>query len=300
MRLLKKIAIFAIGLAAITSLEASAQAKLPESHETRHNDLLARQRPIATDIRLVNTANYIEELRQSDNLQMEDEVYNEFWESQLVNPYGGIEIPLTKDLDVSRFVMPLDGGRISSRYGYRPRFRRMHRGIDIAVPVGDTVRCAFDGKVRIVRNEGRRKGYGMYVVVRHDNGMETVYGHLSKFLVEPNQRLRAGEPLALSGNTGRSTGPHLHFETRFLGLAINPDAIIDFENRTVHKDVFTFDKVSYEKSQNYKPAAKKKTTAKKSTAKKKSTTKKKSTAKKAATSKTSTKKATAQKAVTRK
>lgn len=265
MHLLRKIALLTAGLVTLVTLEASAQLRLPENHDNRHQDLLARQRPIATDIQLVNTANYIEELRQTDNL-LDNDVFNEHWESQLVNPYGSIEIPLTKDIDVSGFVLPLDNYRVSSQYGYRPRFRRMHLGIDLAIPVGDTVRCAFDGKVRIVRNEGRRKGYGLYVVVRHDNGMETVYGHLSKFLVEPNQRVRAGEPLALSGNTGRSTGPHLHFETRYLGLAINPMAIIDFDNHVVHKDIFTFDKVSYEKSRNYAPA-KKTATRKKATRK---------------------------------
>ncbi|MDE5785189.1 MAG: M23 family metallopeptidase, partial [Duncaniella sp.] len=87
-----------------------------------------------------------------------------------------------------------------------------------------------------------RKGYGHYVVMRHENGLETVYGHLSRTLVKPNQYVKAGEPIALGGNTGRSTGPHLHFETRYLGRAINPAEIIDFENKTVLRDVFTFNK----------------------------------------------------------
>ena len=97
---------------------------------------------------------------------------------------------------------------------------------------------AFDGKVRIRNFE--RRGYGNYLVVRHPNGLETVYGHLSKSLVDVNDIVRAGDPIALGGNTGRSTGSHLHFETRFLGQAINPADIIDFENSVPHQDVYVF------------------------------------------------------------
>lgn len=274
---LKKIAIATLSLIALAGVSANAQIKLPESHDAQHSDLLAAQRPIAADIQLVNTMKFLEELRHDEYL--DESIFGEYWESEMVNPYGAIEIPKTKDLDVSGFVMPLDRYTISSHYGYRKRFRRNHYGIDMAAPVGDTVKCAFDGKVRIVKNQGRRKGYGLYVVVRHDNGMETVYGHLSKFLVTPDQRVKAGEPIALSGNTGRSTGPHLHFETRFLGVAINPDAIIDFENRVPHKDIFTFDKATHSKSQSYKPTT---TTARKTTtaSRKRKTTTRKTTAKK--------------------
>ena len=89
----------------------------------------------------------------------------------------------------------------------------MHNGLDIKVYIGDTIRAAFSGKVRMVKYE--RRGYGKYVVIRHENGLETVYGHLSKQIVDENQYVEAGEPIGLGGNTGRSTGSHLHFETRF-------------------------------------------------------------------------------------
>ena len=119
-----------------------------------------------------------------------------------------------------------------------PRVRDL---LDIKVYVGDTIRAAFDGKVRIVKNQGRR-GYGKYVVIRHDNGLETVYGHLSKQLVDINQLVKAGEPIALGGNTGRSTGSHLHFETRFLGIPINPALMFDFEKQDIVADSYTFRK----------------------------------------------------------
>ena len=119
--------------------------------------------------------------------------------------------------------------------------------------VGDTIRAAFDGKVRVVKNQGRY-GYGKYVVIRHDNGLETLYGHLSKQLVKPDQLVKAGEPIALGGNTGRSTGSHLHFETRFLGKPLNPALMFDFEKQDIVADTYTFHK---EKSDSKKASSRK-------------------------------------------
>lgn len=253
-----------IWLSAATTVSAQ-KFHLPATHTNQHKDLIANQRPMSTKAKADADRRLMEDVRRREALENAD-VFGQYWESDRVNPYGNIAIPDTKDIDVSGFVMPVNGP-VTSPYGWRPRFGRMHRGVDISLHVGDTVRSAFDGKVRLTKYEG--KGYGYYVVVRHDNGMETVYGHLSRFLVKPNQRVRAGEPIALGGNTGRSTGPHLHFETRYLGLAINPAAIVDFENKTTHKDVFAFDKSSYEKSQKYGPA--KKVSAKKKSARRKTT-----------------------------
>lgn len=152
------------------------------------------------------------------------------WHNNAVNPFIGslkAEVPDSFMVDLSQFVYPLDElKRVNSRYGYRRRFRRMHYGIDISVRVGDTIRAAFDGKVRMVDFD--RRGYGHYVVVRHTNGLETLYAHNSRVLIKENQIVRAGDPIALGGSTGRSTGPHLHFEARYLGQAINPDHLIDF------------------------------------------------------------------------
>lgn len=172
-----------------------------------------------------------------------DELYGSNWENQWVDPFRGAaraEMPDSCAIDCSSFVLPIDTElRVTSKYG--PRRRRMHKGIDLKVQIGDTIRAAFDGKVRIRNFE--RRGYGNYLVVRHPNGLETVYGHLSKSLVDINDVVRAGDPIALGGNTGRSTGSHLHFETRFLGQALNPSEIIDFEVGTPHQDMYVFHNV---------------------------------------------------------
>lgn len=229
---------------------AYAQFRLPTTHNAQHKDLIAHQRPAGMAAKSISSMSYLEDLRKREAMQ-DNEIYTEFWGSQAVNPYKGIEIPATANIDVSGYVAPVKGA-VTSKYGYRPRFGRVHRGMDLRLNIGDTVVAAFDGKVRLTKYEGR--GYGYYVVIRHDNGMETVYGHLSRFLVQPDQRVRAGQPIALGGNTGRSTGPHLHFETRYLGVDINPEAIIDFENYVPHKDVFVFDKSTHQKAQHYAPA----------------------------------------------
>ena len=235
--------ILAASLITLSGLVANAQRRLPAEHSQQHNSLIANQSPSVNPFKIENN-------------------------SMLFND---IEIPERHDIDVSDYVSPVPG-YVTSNYGYRARFRRNHYGIDLKLQIGDTVRCAFPGKVRLTKYEGR--GYGYYVVVRHPNGMETVYGHLSRFLVKPNQTVKAGEAIALGGNTGRSTGPHLHFETRYLGIPINPAAIIDFENGVPHKDVFAFDKRTNAKPQRYAP---KKSTSKKKTyaSKRKRSTRKK-------------------------
>jgi murein DD-endopeptidase MepM/ murein hydrolase activator NlpD len=132
-------------------------------------------------------------------------------------------------------------GKINSDYGWRRR--RYHYGIDIDIDVGDTIKCAFDGMVRVSR---RHKGYGNVIVVRHFNGLETIYAHLLVSRVQENQVVKAGEMLGLGGNTGRSTGPHLHFETRYLGTPFNPKKIIDFDNNKLISDTLLISKYTFE------------------------------------------------------
>ena len=119
-------------------------------------------------------------------------------------------MPDTFKIDLRHFCMPTPSRVVTSNFGNR--WGRPHKGLDIKVYIGDTIRAAFSGKVRIVRYEAG--GYGKYIVIRHPNGLETIYGHLSEQLVSENQSVRAGEVIGLGGNTGRSTGSHLHFEVR--------------------------------------------------------------------------------------
>ena len=164
-----------------------------------------------------------------------DELYGGTWDTTWVNPFRNRDIihPDSFFVDCTTFTVPIDDTiKVTSVFGVRGR--RMHTGIDLKVQKGDTIRAAFSGKVRIKGYE--RRGYGYYLVIRHPNGIETLYGHLSGFLVTDNEIVRAGQPIGLGGNTGRSTGTHLHFETRFLGQALNPSAMIDFDHGGVPRN----------------------------------------------------------------
>ena len=130
-------------------------------------------------------------------------------------------------IDLSGYHHPANY-KITSNYGYR--HRRMHRGVDLGYPEGTPVSAAWDGIVRISKGTANTGGYGNLVVIRHDNGLETYYGHLSRRLVNPGQMVKAGDIIGLGGNTGRSYGSHLHFEVRYLGNDINPCRLIDFDN----------------------------------------------------------------------
>lgn len=239
---------------ALTAIAATASAqtfRLPKAHKAEHSDLIARQENIGNQISVKDTEDFLDNLFKEEE-EPELDIYTEGWNSRSVNPFAGMAIPDSKVIDVANFAMPCPG-YLTSPYGYRRRFRREHKGVDLKLQTGDTVYAAFDGRVRLTNYE--RKGYGYYVILRHTNGLETVYGHLSKFLVKDDQDVRAGQPIALGGNTGRSFGSHLHFETRFMGYPINPAAIFDFANQTVHTDNYTFDKRTYKKARNFDPAA---------------------------------------------
>ncbi len=199
-------------------------------------DLIARQAPIDKKLKSVDS------LALQKQIEAEQAAYPAYslyptWSNKSVHSYGAaVTIPDTYKIDLTGFSMPTTNTRVTSPFG--PRWRRMHNGIDIKVNIGDTIYAAFDGKIRMVSYE--RRGYGNYVVIRHDNGLETIYGHLSKHLVKEDQYVKSGEPIGLGGNTGRSTGSHLHFETRFLGVAINPAFMFDFPNQDIVADSYTF------------------------------------------------------------
>ena len=212
-----------VAVAAMVSLSSFSQ------------DLIARQAPIDKKLKTVDSLALQKQIRAEQSEYPALSLYPN-WNNQYVHAYGKASIPDTYTIDLTGFHMPTPSTKITSPFG--PRWRRMHNGLDLKVNIGDTIVAAFDGKVRIVKYE--RRGYGKYVVIRHDNGLETVYGHLSKQLVEENQLVKAGEVIGLGGNTGRSTGSHLHFETRFLGIAINPIYMFDFPKQDIVADTYTF------------------------------------------------------------
>ena len=148
-----------------------------------------------------------------------------------------ITIKLLKNEE--KFCFPVKNVK-TSPYGWR--WNRPHRGVDIRLKTGDPVHAAFNGVVRIARPLG---GYGNLVVIRHYNGLETVYGHLSKIKVKPMQVVRAGQVIGLGGSTGHSTGPHLHFEVRFQYEAFDPEWILDFSNYTLRTHKLYLDKTYF-------------------------------------------------------
>lgn len=178
------------------------------------------------------------QLVESYSTDVFSELYN--WEIQRVDAWEYDKIPLKYDINFEDMVFPLKKTYVTSHFGYRQQFSRQHQGIDLKAMVGDTVYASFNGKVRI--SQYNKGGYGYYIVIRHLGGVETLYAHLSKLLVKKNDEVEAGEPIGLSGNTGRSTGPHLHFEIRFCGIALNPAKIADFENNVVLAQNYTFEK----------------------------------------------------------
>ena len=222
---LKKVSI--VSLFALTAVPMAGQ------------DLLARQAPVDRRMKAVDTIvlkqTIIKENTESPAAQLYDDWSNRY-------AHRATQVPDSFRIDLRHFCMPTPSRVVTSNFG--SRWGRQHKGLDIKVYIGDTIRAAFSGKVRVVKYEGG--GYGKYIVLRHNNGLETIYGHLSKQLVAEDQTVRAGEPIGLGGNTGRSTGSHLHFETRLCGVALNPALMFDFRNQDVVSDFYVYIKSNYE------------------------------------------------------
>ncbi len=169
------------------------------------------------------------------------------WDTATIHPYSFIQsfkkdsaiITLTEPTDCG-FVLPFNGG-VTSEFGWRKR--RPHYGTDIDLETGDTVGAAFDGMVRIAK---LNRSYGNVVIIRHKNGLETVYAHLSKILVEAGQTVEAGQVIGLGGNTGHSFGSHLHFEMRYLGQAIDAEDFIDFTAGSLKNNIVMITKSDVE------------------------------------------------------
>lgn len=177
--------------------------------------------------------------------QSEPDLMGEYWDTQTIHVKGvelkalpdTIVVPLVDSLHC--YCMPCEG-IVCSKFHYRGY--HAHKGVDIPLCVGDDVYAAFDGIVRITKRSRYSGGYGDLVVIRHFNGLETYYGHLSKRLVQVGDTVSSGDLIGYGGSTGRSTGPHLHFETRYLGNAFDPERIFDFQNGSLRNDTVSLKK----------------------------------------------------------
>lgn len=204
-------------------------------------DLIARQAPVDRKLKSIDSLVLKKQIDKEAAEYAAIDIYPS-WNNSYAHVYGGVPLPENFRIDLRGFSMPTTNRVITSRYGYRSRWRRQHQGLDIDVNVGDTIYAAFDGKVRVVKYE--RGGYGKYLVIRHPNGLETFYAHMSAWLVEPNEEVKSGQPIGLGGNTGRSTGSHLHFEVRVLSKSINPELLFDFPNQDITADYYVFNPVA--------------------------------------------------------
>lgn len=213
----------AIGIAVLSMVSLNSFAQ----------DIIARQAPSDKRLKDIHNVKLNSKLGFSaaDLNDPASNIYTD-WTDNLRSCSGSV--PSNYKIDLRGFCMPTPSRKINSPFG--PRWGRQHEGLDIKVYIGDTIRAAFDGKVRICKYNG--SGYGYYIVIRHPNGLETLYGHLSKQIVKKDQVVRAGDPIGLGGNTGKSSGSHLHFETRVLGQPINPALLFDFVNQDVTGDYF--------------------------------------------------------------
>lgn len=214
-------------------------------------DTLSSKHLDDTNIDSLEVSDYVEldslDLLRLDSLK-EYPAYNVYnsWRTNSVH-YKGVDLAKMKDTvclhlsyDECDFSHPICG-RITSNFG--PRRGRFHYGVDIKLNIGDSVRSIFPGKVRFV---GYSSGYGKLVLIRHHNGLETYYAHLSKYNVSKGDIVEAGDVIALGGNTGRSTGPHLHLELRYLGNAINPNSILNIKEGELNSTVFEINQKNFE------------------------------------------------------
>ena len=184
---------------------------------------------------------------------MEKEIFTEDWNSDSPNPFrvGLDQLPDRISLwlvdSLGAYKCP-NQVRVFSKFGYR--HSRRHMGVDLPLRTGDPVYAAFSGKVRVSK---RMRGYGNIVIIRHENGLETFYAHLSQLIANVGDWVDAGQVIGLGGSTGRSTGPHLHFETRYRGYAFDPQWLIDFQTGTLRHRLFVLRKKYLDAGSRYVP-----------------------------------------------
>lgn len=175
-----------------------------------------------------------------------DFISNDHWMTDQVHAYSDVNVKdLPEEVDlvlcdsVHAWHLPGEGRLVSP---YKVRRGHKHQGVDLGIPFGQPIYAAFDGLVRAALPPRYTGGYGNVVVLRHANGLETYYGHLTKYIVETDDLVTAGEIIGYCGSTGRSTGPHLHFETRYMGQSFDPERIFDFQEGVLRDTVFTLKK----------------------------------------------------------
>lgn len=178
--------------------------------------------------------------------ELPDFISNDHWMTNQVHAYYDVNV---KDLpevmnvvlcdSVHGWHIPGDGPVVSP---YKVRKGHNHQGVDLDVEYGGPIYAAFDGIVRVALPTRYTGGYGNVVVLRHANGLETYYGHMTHYVVSTDDLVKAGEIIGYCGSTGRSTGPHLHFETRYQGQSFDPERIFDFKEGTLRDTVFTLKK----------------------------------------------------------
>lgn len=228
----------------------STQPVRPLNRKDQALDTISTQSP---GVKIVLYADNTWKYYRDPEEALKNEIFNRDWNTSSVVPFN---TPLDEIPDeiriwvadtLSEYHCP-NQTRVYSAFGYRRR--RRHQGVDLPLKTGDPVGAAFAGKVRV---SNYTRGYGNLVVIRHENGLETFYGHLSKRSVEPGQWVEAGEIIGLGGSTGRSTGPHLHFETRYEGYAFDPQWLIDFETGMLRHRLFVLKKRYLNANSKYVP-----------------------------------------------
>lgn len=204
-------------------------------------------------IRILLMADYTWKYIKDPSYVAATEVFSEHWTHEYPDPYRESLESLPNEIGIwvvdtlSQYRCP-NQTKVYSKFGYR--HRRRHQGADLPLQTGTPVYAAFDGKVRLAKYY---KGYGNLIILRHENGLETFYAHLSKIMVKEDDWISAGSIIGLGGSTGRSSGPHLHFETRYRGYAFDPEWLIDFESGVLRHRFFTLKKKYLNASSNYVP-----------------------------------------------
>ena len=230
-------------ITSINEIPEEYRVPVKSTHPCQNQDgILDTLETSAPGVKMILYENKTWEFWKDPSVSASDSVMTQSWSTEKIQPYSieykDLPYRMTMFLvdSLDRFCCPA-AVKVFSKFGIR--HGRNHNGVDLPSPTGTPTYSAFDGHVRISMYT---KGYGNLVVIRHPNGLETYYGHLSRRDVAVGDWVKAGQTIGLIGSTGRSTGPHLHFEVRYQGFAFDPQWLIDFEKGELRKSVFILKK----------------------------------------------------------